>query len=111
MIELVKGKDLIDFVKDIDISILKAFLDTYLLSHYYLKSSKVAISYMCEYYNLNRRSNEYRDILNSLSHRFKLILMDYLKCGLIKRYTKHLYCRCECEIDDLKGFLTRSGKL
>ena len=101
---------LVDYVKDIDISILRAFSDTYLKANYYINSRKLACSYMFEYYkHLNRLSKEYIDMRKCLIFRFVFIIRDYFKCGLIEHYTKHLYRKCECEVcEDLKGFEHRS---
>jgi hypothetical protein len=107
--ELVQTKGLLDFVNDIDKTILKEFSDKYLRENIYINSRKLASSYMFDTYNLAKNTIDYRVIHKKLKYRFCRFITSYHKLGLIEKYNGKIYKKVD--IPQISRDLSKKAKL
>lgn len=86
-------KNSLQFLKDIDRKTLREFADQYLMNHSYINSFKLSADYIFDTYNLSYHHKKYIPIRNSLTHKFRFIIRDYIKLGLIEKYNSNVYIR------------------
>ena len=93
---MVESKRIIDknsiiLIREIPREILREFADQYLETHTYINSFKLSTEYLYDNYHLDWYSNNYNMIKNSLTHRFRFIIHDYIELGLIEKYNSNVY--------------------
>ena len=100
---------LIESDKDTPQEVLYDFALQYLVNHTYVNSSKLALYYLCEVYDLTPTRNEFNKIKKTLSYKFAHVIHKLLQEKKIVGYTPKLFKRVELPKIDYDSRLIFDG--
>ena len=86
---------LTDQIKNISKEALYDFALQYLVKHPYINSSKLAIYYLCEVYDLTPTRNEFNKVKKVLTNKFSRIIIKLIQEKKIAGYSPKLFKRVE----------------